>query len=186
MKDLADQFGLGYQQCSNIIVGFRKSGIEGIRDESGKKVGTRRIITEKIGKFILESRDAEKTYPEISQMIRFRFKEKIKPASIMSWVYLQKKEVSTEPVKEALQVELPIEEMLPVVAQTQVTNPTDGVWQWNLYAGAMVLYAMIMKSGVLEVFEGLRDEKTQGTAWDVNRVVLTLFFLHLQDGDSSR
>ena len=34
LKDLADQFGLGYQQCSNIIVGFRKSGIEGIRDES--------------------------------------------------------------------------------------------------------------------------------------------------------
>lgn len=175
LKDLADQFELGYQQCSNIVVAFKEDGFSGIGDESSKKLGTRLIITEKIGKFILELRAQGKPYPEITQAIRFRFKKKIKPGSIRSWSYLNRKGEAT--AVEVTQEEIPIVEVLPA-QMAPVEVQSVGGWRWNAYAGAMVLYAMIAKSGVLDAFEGLRDEKTAGTAWDVNRVVLTLFFLH--------
>jgi hypothetical protein len=71
-------------------------------------------------------------------------------------------------------------EVLPAAKELEVKveRVERAEWKWNSYAGAMVLYAMIAKSGVLEVFTNLRDEKTAGTAWDVNRVILTLLFLH--------
>jgi hypothetical protein len=178
LKELANQFGLGYQQCSNIVSAFNDGGLSGIQDESAKKLGTRLIITEKIGKFILELRAQGKTYSEISQAIRFRFKKKVKAGSIRTWVYLKNKnEVTAVEVQE----EIPMGEVLPAVREPELVKVEIGgndEKKWNGYAGTMVLYAMIVKSGMLEVFGELRDEKTTGTAWDVNRVVLTLFFLH--------
>jgi len=179
LKELADQFGIGYQQCSNIVVAYREKGLAGIQDQSCNTLGNRRIITEKIGKFILELKSQEKTYFEMAQAIRFRFKKKIKPGSIRTWIYLKKK--SEAPTVEVAQEEIPMGEILPVVREVglvEVEMGTSPEWKWNLYAGAMVLYAMIVKSGVLDVFGVLRDDKTANTAWDVNRVVLTLFFLH--------
>lgn len=179
LKDLADQFEIGYQQCSNIVVGFRERGLAGIQDQMGNARGNRRIITERIGKFILELRDQGKTYPEISHAIRFRFKKKIKSESIKAWVYLKNK--SEAKVVQAVQEEIPVGEELSApreVELVKVEGTQSAEWKWNSYAGAMVLYAMIAKSGVLEVFTNLRDEKTAGTAWDVNRVILTLLFLH--------
>jgi hypothetical protein len=179
LKELAEQFGLGYQQCSNVVVAFKGRGLSGIQDESAKMLGTRRIITEKIGKFILESRVQGKTYPEISQAIRFRFKKKIRPGSIRTWIYLRNKSETT--AVETVQEEIPMGEVLPVVREAElvkVERVVNEEWKWNAYAGAMVLYAMIAKSGVLEIFGNLRDKETAGTAWDSNRVVLTLLFLH--------
>lgn len=179
LKELAEQFGLGYQQCSNIVGGYKEGGLSGIQDESAKKLGTRRKITERIGKFILELRVEGKTYPEISQAVRFRFKKKIKAGSIRSWIYLNKKGGGT--TVEGVQEEMVMGEVLPGIKEAVfegVELVDDGEWKWNAYAGAMVLYAMIVKSGALEVFGNLRDDETAGTAWDVNRVVLTLFFLH--------
>jgi hypothetical protein len=186
LKDLAAQFGLGYQQCSNIVVAFKESGVKGILDESDKKKGTRRIITEKIGKFIFELKDTGKTYAEISQAIRFRFKKRIKPGSIASWVYLGRKRRGAS-AEEGSQVEMLSEEVTPISSCTDAAKVNEvaeegkvreSVWLSNVYAGAMVLYAMIAKSDVLNTFGKLQDDKTKGTAWDVKRVILTLFFLH--------
>ncbi|MEK7791095.1 MAG: putative transposase, partial [Deltaproteobacteria bacterium] len=179
LKDLAEQFEIGYQQCSNIVVAFREKGLAGIQDQMGNAVGNRRIITDKIGKFILELKGQGKTYSEISQSIRFRFKKKIKSESLKAWVYLKNKnEVKvTGPEQE----EIPMGEVLPAVREVELVKVgrlESAEWKWNSYAGAMVLYSMIAKSGVLEVFANLRDEETAGTAWDVKRVVLTLLFLH--------
>jgi len=179
LKELADQFGIGYQQCSNIVVAFREKGLAGIQDQMSNAVGNRKIITEKIGKFILELKGQGKTYSEISQAVRFRFKKRIKPGSIRGWVYLSKRSEAT--VMDAVQEEIPMGKKLPAVRESELVKvevAADGEGKWNAYAGAMLLYAMIVKSGMLEVFGRLRDDKTAGTAWDVNRVVLTLFFLH--------
>lgn len=180
LKELADQFGIGYQQCSNIIVAFGSKGLTGIQDQMVNALGNRRIITDKIGNFILELKGQKKTYSEISQAIRFRFKKKIKPGSIKAWIYLKNK--SEVAVVEGTQEEIPMGEVLPSAieaAQIEVLGvAASEEWKWNAYAGATVLYAMIAKSGMLGVFEGLQDDKTAGTAWDVKRVVLSLFFLH--------
>jgi hypothetical protein len=178
LKELADQFGIGYQQCSNIVVAFREKGLAGIQDQMANAVGNRKIITDRMGKFIFELKGQGKTYSEISQAIRFRFKKKIKAESIRAWVYLKNKSEVT--AAEVVQEEIPMGGVVPVVRDVELSlvESVNEEWKWNGYAGAMVLYAMIAKSGMLDVFSNLRDEDTRGTAWDVNRVVLTLFFLH--------
>src|SRR3972149_5720486 len=62
LKELAEQFGIGYQQCSNIVVAYREKGLVGIQSQMSNASGNRRIITDKIGKFILESKGHGKTY----------------------------------------------------------------------------------------------------------------------------
>lgn len=177
LKELADLFGIGYQQCSNIVVAYREKGWAGIQDRMANASGNRKIINDRIGRFILDLKGLGKTYFEISQAIRVRFKKKIKPGSISCWIYQKKRsEVSGAVIAE--QGEIEFGEILPAVIEVAPVAIESVERKWNAYAGAMVLYAMIAKSGVLDVFDGLCDDKTNNTAWDVKRVVLTLFFLH--------
>jgi len=174
LKELARLFGLGYQQCSNIVVAFKSDGLAGIQDESHERIGTKRIITEKVGAFILEQKGLGKTYEEISQAVRFKFRKKVKAESIRVWMCREGKQegVSKEPKQMQFEED-------PEVQRADVL-PEKEEWQWNKYAGSFILYSMIEKSGLINVFEKNLDqeEKKKGTRWDVRRVMLTLFFSH--------
>jgi len=168
---LSELFGLGYQQCSNILQKYKRNGLEGIIEKTENSHFNRRIIDEEVGMFILDQRAEGKAYKEISEAIQFKFKKKIKLESIRSWVCRDKKQ--------------PVESKIKYIQRELFDDPSgeltsDGKWKWNKYAGSFLLYAAIDWSGFLRSFdEHISDQNSKyGSSWQVRRVLLTLFFLH--------
>jgi len=175
IKDLARIFGMRYQYCSKIIVDYRKKGIKGIADRRHKSNRNRLLITDKIGKEVLSLRSEEKTYKEISEIIRFRFKKKIKPTALRMWIYERKKQLKEmNNIPSSVVGDLLPEAELVSLERCEVV---EGQWVYNIYAGSMVLYAMLCRGEFLKSFvNNLTSNITE--SWGVKRVLLTLFFLH--------
>lgn len=156
---------------------FEEGELDGIQDESQKRVGTRRLITAKIAEFIVEVRDLGKPYDEIATGIRFKFREKIKVSTLRNWVCSNRKSLQVTPVQQELSEE-PVDQSSETRFPVVVSGNVSGGGQPNVYAGSMILYSMLERSGFLEIFERhIILEKTTET-WSVRRVMLTLFFLH--------
>lgn len=178
LKEVSQLFGLQYQHCSMIIGDFKKRGLDGIRDESQRKVGTRRIITEKIGEFILKSRNSGMKYEEIATAIRFKFKKKISSATLRNWVCGNGKTLPGVVEQQVFSEEKIDQKPATVPAAASGILIDDNFGKSNIYAGSMILYSMLVRSGFVEVFEKhiVMEKKTE--SWSVRRVMLTLFFLH--------
>ena len=178
IKELSKEFGLQYQYCSLIIVNYKKKGLDGIRDLSGSG-GPRRLITEKIGEFILEMRASDKSYEDISTAIRFRFKKRIKPNGIRTWVCVSgKSDLESPVVQQELKIEIAVE--TPSDRELAATVPVveERSGGMNIYAGSMILYSMLERSGFLSIFERNIQIENKPESWSVRRVLQTLFFLH--------
>lgn len=87
LKDLSRLFGLSYQHCSNMLARYKSEDVEGLIEQTVKRFENRRIIDDEIGRLILDLRGSGTSYPKISQVIRFRYKKRLKPQSIRAWVY---------------------------------------------------------------------------------------------------
>lgn len=178
IKDLSQEFGLQYQYCSLIIVKYKKKGLDGIRDLSGGG-GPRRLITEKIGEFILAMRAADKSYEDISVAIRFRFKKNIKPNGIRTWVCVSgKSDLERSVVQEELKIEMPVETLTDTELSAMVPVVEEKSGGMNIYAGSMILYSMLERSRFLSIFERNIKIENKPESWSVRRVLQTLFFLH--------
>jgi len=167
---LSEIFGLGYQQCSNILQKFKRKGLEGIFERVENSHFNRRLIDEEVGAFILAQRAEGIEYQAIKEAVQFKFKKAIKIESIRSWVCREKK----KPVNSEKYIQREL---------FDDPNPEsygDGQWKWNKYAGSFLLYAAIEWSGFLRSFtENIVDrEPKRGSSWGFRRVLLTLFFLH--------
>jgi len=183
LKELSKVFGLGYQQCSNIVVRFKQNGIEGLKDEQGEGFCNRRVIDDKIGGYILEMREAGKSYEEISKGIRFKYRKKIKARSLSCWMYRQKQNLILQEVEKVKPLEGDFFEGEGVEVATVglgegLISEESSEWSYNSYAGAMILYSMIEHSGMLKPFLGLQSKISNGKSWLNERILLTLFFLH--------
>jgi len=170
LKRLSVLFGLGYQHCSNIVVRYKREGLEGILERTERRYGNRKIIDERIGELILDYKGRGISYKEIAQVVRFRFKKRIKYQSIRSWVH-RKNKISNVSEQKPEQSDF---------FETEDKQENAGEWHWNGYCGSMILYAMIEWSGFLKPFEEYiyEDESKKKSGWGVRRVLLTLFFLH--------
>jgi hypothetical protein len=169
---LAEIFGLDDQHLSNLVQRYKRDGINGLVDRTHHGIGRRKLFTRETTELILKLNGKGMTYKEMSQVIRFRQKKKIKPSSIKTWVNKAGRVKNSEiPKQEEL---LPAEKKSPQVMEAEKKES-----DWNAYAGSMVLYGMVGRSKFLESFRGnISGEKDIGSSWDVERILLTLFFLH--------
>ncbi len=174
LSRLARLFGLSYQHCSRVLSLYKKEGVDGLREDTSKRFGNRRLIDDEIAAFIEGERGKGRTFGEIAEIIRFKFKKRIREKSIRAWMS-QREEVSD---KIDFQLEMPV---VSEEAESQfgVGLEADG-WRRNIYAGSMILYGLIEWSGCLKPFARyiVEDEKERESASSVQRVILTLFFLH--------
>lgn len=175
LKSLSTLFHLSYQQCSRILSLYKKNGVDGLREETSIRFSNRRVIDDEVGRFIELEREKGRMFSEISELIRFQFKKKIKEKSIRVW--MKKKQEAEANARGATQLE-----MLELLNDnTLIGSALDSEkWEQNSYAGAMILYSMIERSGFLRSFSEyiLEDTEKRDSSSGVRRVMLTLFFLH--------
>lgn len=176
IKGLAKVFDLQYEHCSRIIMGYRREGLEGIRMDGPTGEGGRKLlITPAVGREVLRLRSEGKSYEDISKIIRFRFKKKIKVSTLQTWVCNEKKRLESKILE---QTEMLPEPNLPIVADELVIVERERENQ-NSYAGSMILYSMLARSNFLNSFEeNIKNESEKPETWGIRRVLLTLFFLH--------
>ena len=172
LGSLSRLFNLSYPYCSRLLSRFRSRGVDGLKEETAKRFGNRRVIDERVGALIKGERAKGTSYEQISEKIRFLFKKKLRPGSIRNWVS-KAEESDHSQVGDLLQLEVD-------VGQEIFERSAAGQWHRNIYAGSMILYAMIERSGFLRPFEEFiqEDFSKKQTSAGVRRVVLTLFFLH--------
>ena len=171
LKFLATLFGLSYAHCSRVLSKYKREGVEGLREETPLRYGNRRLIDDVVGELIVNEREKGRTFEEISQIIRFRFKKRIREKSIRAWL---SRRAGTAGV--AVQLEMFQEDRREEIGDLSELRG----WRRNIYAGSMILHGMLEWSGLLRSFTEyiVEDEKTRESSRGVRRVVLTLFFLH--------
>jgi transposase len=171
LKEISKFFGLGYQQCSNLISRYKKLGMEGLLERKENSIGNRKKIDDKIGNLILKLRAQGKSYKEIQTIIRFRYKKTIANQSIRAWVYRLNKVDQQQEINE----QFVFEQINPGPVLEDGSE-----WKWNGYAGSMILHSMIERSGFLKPFEEYIEETVEKrkSSRGVRRVILSLFFLH--------
>lgn len=172
LECLSELFQLSYQHCSRILSRFKEKGIEGLKEEKSKRFGNRGIINEEVAAVIKEERLKGTSYEQISEKIRFLFKKRLRPGSIRNWMS-KIGDIAANIAVDPVQLEID-------VGQEVVEEVEQRAWHRNVYAGSMILYAMIERSGFLRPFEEYvrEDFLKKQTSASVRRVVLTLFFLH--------
>jgi len=133
----------------------------------------RAVITP--GGIVKEQRDLGVKYSDLMKMIRYRFKKKIKVSTLQTWCCRQQKQLEEE--VEETQREFVIEDKVEL---DEVSPEVFCEGEWNSYAGSMLLYAMLIRSGFLGPFSENIYEKNakRSSSWSVQRVLLTLFFIH--------
>jgi len=168
---LAEIFGLNDQHLSNLVQRYKREGVDGLVDRTSERSGRRRLFTKETTELILKLKREGKTYKEISEVIRFRQKKKIKASSIKTWV---NKKTPDQDIKLEKQIELmDTENKMSEIIEVEKQDS-----EWNAYAGSMILYGMVERSKFLESFcKNIVGEKGVGSSWDVGRILLTLFFL---------
>ena len=172
LKYLAKMFRLNYQHCSKILNRFREFGLEGLKEEVELKRYNRRIIDDEIASMILDGRKKDLGYDEIANQIRFWFKKKISSKSVRNWVSRQNNLSKNEI---CLQGQLMLD-----VGQVVFDPAESKEWHRNIYAGSMILYAVLERTNLLKAFEeNLREDYSKKhSSSGQRRVILTVFFLH--------
>jgi transposase len=172
LKSLSKLFGLSYSYCSKILSRYKLQGVGGLRDEMPRRFVNRRVIDEDVGRFIEAERLKGRSYKQISELIRFSYKRKLRASSIRNWV-------SRSGSVRGLEGSGGQQQLLLEVGQEIFESRESGGWSHNIYAGSMILYSMIERSGFLRPFEESIEEifSKRQTASGVRRVILTLFFL---------
>jgi len=173
LNRLAELFGLSYQHCSNILTRYKREGIEGLVERTATRYLNRRVIDDELAEFILGLRKGGRSYKDISEAVRFRFKKKLKPQSIRAWAYREKR-------KHTRAEEGEVNVQREFFGEEQQVLLEDGEWHWNKYAGSLLLYGALEWSGFFKPFEEFifEEERRKKSSWGVRRVLLTLFFLH--------
>ncbi len=171
LKNLSELFELSYQHCSKILSRFKRDGVDGLREDISIRFENRRVIDESIGEFIKSERQKRKTFREIAEIIRFKFRRKIREKSIRAWMRRMTGTTEVEPVQL---------EMFESSSEERGFVSDTAEWRRNIYAGSMILHGMLSFSGFLRPFTEyiVEDEQTRDSSHGVRRVILTLFFIH--------
>jgi len=171
LKFLSELFSLSYAHCSRVLSKYKKEGVDGLREETAVRYGNRRLIDEVVGELIVKEREKGRAFEEISEIIRFKFKKRIREKSIRAWMSRTLGLGAT-----AVQLEMFLSES-PELSED--LSESRG-WKRNIYAGSMILHGMLEWSGFLRPFTEniFEDEARRESSCGIRRVILTLFFLH--------
>ena len=171
LQRLARIFGLSYVHCSRTLRKFKKVGVEGLREGIAKRFLNRRIIDDEVGELIKKEREKGRAFGEIAEIIRFRFKKRIREKSIRAWM-------SKGGGSGSMGVQLVMFDC-DMEGEGAELKEESG-WRRNTYAGSMILYGMLSFADFLRPFEQniKEDDKARESSSSVRRVILTLFFLH--------
>jgi len=170
LQRLSKIFGLSYVHCSRTLRKYKKEGVDGLREGIANRFLNRRLIDDDVGELIKKERGKGRTFGEIAEIVRFRFKKKIGEKSIRAWM-------NRTSGSGAMGVQL---EMFDFESVKEISDlKEEHGWRRNIYAGSMILHGMLSYGGFLRPFEEhLRDGKNRESNSSVRRVILTLFFLH--------
>ena len=172
LQRLSKIFGLSYVHCSRTLRKYKKEGVDGLREGIANRFLNRRLIDDDVGELIKKERGKGRTFGEIVEIVRFKFKKKIREKSIRAWMSrtpgsgvmgIQREMFDSEKVKEISDLK------------------EEHGWRRNVYAGSMILHGMLHYGGFLRPFEEhiREDDKDRESNSSVRRIILTLFFLHV-------
>lgn len=172
LKYLSERFNLSYQYCSKILNQYREFGLEGLKEKKYLSARNRKIINDEIGLYILSERKKVTSYGDISNQIRFLFKKKITSRSISDWVSGYNKN------NENRKSNLPVQQEADF-GQDLFVQQEEDKWCNNIYAGSLILYSIIERTGLLKIFEENINEDIlkRKSSYGVRRVISTVFFL---------
>ena len=126
---LSELFGLSYQYCSRILSRFKKLGVDGLREETSKRLGNRQIIDEKIGAMIILERAKGTSYEQLAEKIRFLFQKKVALQTLRNWT--NKRSVAAFKEDGGAFSQLALE-----ANQEIFENSETGRWHRNIYGFA--------------------------------------------------
>mgnify|MGYP000040039622 CR=1 FL=1 len=191
-KTLSDVFHLTIPHLSYLINNYRRAGSAGIEDNTTVRIGNNQKIKGKVAAEIINQLDVEKgdrpTYDGVSKSIKRKWGIAISAHRIGCWWRHYKKE--NQQAKEQQQTNREPAQM-PLIAgeEAEITQTAErreqegGVlvedqWQPNHVAGSFILYAMLEKSQFLNPFLKNLTCASQTGRKCIERVLLTLFFMH--------
>jgi len=199
-KILSEVFQLTIPHISTLIGSYRRAGSAGIEDHTAVRIGNNRKIKGHVCAEIIKQLDVKKedrpTYDDVARHIKRKLGVDISAHRIGCWWrdYKNETQVQKQSQTEMELITVGESEITPTPEQyveesnelTQDAKRSDDEegmvvedeWQANTVAGCFILYAMLDKSQFLKPF--LDNLKNKGTALckDVERVMLTLFFMH--------
>lgn len=196
-KILSETFGLTVPHISTLVSHYRQGGSTGIEDNTAERIKNSQKIKGKIADYmvaLLETKDRP-TYEGAAKLVKKKYKVSISASRIGSWWRAYKKSKLAESREEPRQQMLLMtpseaneqqeEAGQEIIADTSEAreeskrdDKDDGEWQINVVAGCFILYGMLSKSQFLKPFvEGIQGAVYRGRQ-SVERVILTLFFMH--------
>lgn len=204
---LSDVFQLTIPHISSLIGNYRRAGSAGIEDHTVVRIGNNQKIKGEIAAAVIKQLDVTNeerpTYAAVAQNVKRKFNIDLTPHRIGCWWRQYKKDekqAQAQAQSQAAQMSLMSEEATstqhneegrekknettPITEQNveKDDNETEVLseeqWQANNVAGSFILYAMLDKSQFLKPFIDNLKQITQTGRQSIERVMLTLFFMH--------
>jgi len=206
-KILSSVFHLSVPYISTLVGEYRRLGSEGLRNNTAKKALNSQKIKGKVADYLIDllAKEERPTYQEAACLVKKRFRKTISASRIGNGWREDKKMQSDH--RHMVQQSLKGEDYsLPEVVSKgreeqdaahvddedavefegvreqgvhEVEEESDrSPWQYNVVAGSFLLYGMLNKGQFLRPFiDGIQGALYQGKK-SVERVILTLFFMH--------
>ncbi len=202
-KCLSEVFGLTVPHISLLVGKYRREGSAGIEDNTVVRVRNNQKIKGRIEDYLVRSLDVDKadrpTYQCLSDQVKKKFKVSISRNRIANWwrEYRNRREdlaklEASKPqqsvfIEEALgsvneEEKLPGDDSLAGLSSSKSSSEADAIeegdWKESAVAGSFILYAMLCKSQFLNPFLSCLKGIARSASQQVERVMLTLFFMH--------
>ncbi len=205
---LSDVFQLTIPHISSLIGNYRRAGSAGIEDHTVVRIGNNQKIKGEIAAAIIKqlgdvTKEARPTYAAVAKNIKRKYNIDLTSHRIGCWWRQYKDEKQTQEQSQSqsqAQMSLISEETSarqtneegreeksegrPTTEQNADKEDNGGgvvaeeQWQANNVVGSFILYAMLDKSQFLKPFIETLQQVTQTGRQSVERVMLTLFFMH--------
>jgi len=206
-KILSSVFHLTVPYISALVGEYRDSGSEGLKNNTAKKALNSQKIKGKVADYLIKllAKEDRPSYQEVARLVEKRFRKTISASRIGNWWRDYKKTQTDQArmVQQSLEGEdaslpevvskasachaveriddeeaIELERVGETGAQAVEEDNARVPWQYNVVAGSFLLYGMLNKTQFLRPFiDGLQGAIYQGKK-SVERVMLTLFFMH--------
>ncbi len=203
-KTLSQVFQLTLQHISTLVSKYRQTGSAGIQDRTVVRIGNNQKIKGKIADEIVKQLNIKKenrpTYSSVVKHIKRKYGVQLSPQRISCWWRTKQdnqlqQNITNNPEQMTLVVEditlcqIPEDLEHNDLAEDVSSEDSGDIdiedklnieeqWQPNNVAGSFILYAMINESQFLKPFIDILKDAITTSSKTVERVMLTLFFMH--------
>lgn len=191
---LSRLFNLTIPHISSLVGRYRRSGSAGLEDRSTRRLRNNYRLKGKVEEYIVELlTEAEPpTYECVAKLVKKRYRKTLSAGTIGNWWRANKKRLEEQRAPQQGDLALATEasetpdkqseqspsEKTEETASEAADQGNHGQWQPNVVAGSFILYALLAKSQFLKPFiEGIKGAWNKGKD-RVDRVMLTLYFIH--------